>query len=297
MSIDKKTQQIISGILSEVIDGESVKIYQEVATKGMSATKIRNLELKSNQDKLEEHSPFHRLTKDIQVSNDHKLKDFHSAIMKNLREKRQVEVPSKKLEALLSHNSVFKNLGTVVVSLVGEKRLSFTEEQVEKASYFSKKAKNTELLKTYLLLNNEKMETSSLQVLSKGLQNVENPQKNKFIPKELIQSTGMIQIGLALNAMATNPVERNRGEIRRNKEIRIKRLSQAGSHSTEFITSCKQLARDWEEKNLEVLLSYVNKQKEQHKKEDDLINKVSKIYSEKPLEKNKNNQINRRAKP
>lgn len=305
MSIDKKSKQTISNILSAFIGEEPVTLYQEVAKRGISSTKIQELELTRNREDLasfSSFSPFNKLTKDIRISDDKKLKKFHSEIMETLRDKKQVEVPAKKLNALLSNNNVFKNIGEAMTSLVTEQS-SFSPECVDKAVLFSKNSKNTELLKSYLLLKNEKIETSSIQLLSKGLRNVENPEMNRWIPTELIQSVGMVQIGLALKDLATTPVERNKGEKRKQQEIKIRNYAQSGSHSsTEFLTSCKLFARQWEERNISTLLELVDKQKKKQEKADALLNKVDESYSPNNTKKNKQEspkkkQRARNAKP
>lgn len=291
MSIDKKSKQTISNILSAVLGEEPVKIYQEVALNGVSSEKVQKLELTRNKEELKNFTPFHRITKDIKLSNDKRLKDFHKEVMEKLRTKKQLEIPVKKLEMLLSNNNVLKNISNAVTSLASE-NVKFTEEHVEKAALFSKKAKDTELLRSYLILKNEKMESSAIQVLSKGLRNIENPETNKWVPKNLIKSVGMIQMGLALNSLATTPIERNKGEKRKEDEIKIRNYAQAGSHSsTAFLTSCKLIARDWEEKHLSTLIKYAEKQRERHEKEANLLNKVNEAFPNKTQNQRKKQRV------
>lgn len=275
MTIDRKSKTTMSNILSEFIGDEPIKLYQEVVKKGISQYKVKNLETTENKKELESFSPFHRLTKDMYLSDDRNLRDFHEEIISSLREKKQVEVPARMMESLLSENNVFKNIGNSMASFI-TKQAKFSESNVNKAVLFVKKSKDNELLKSYLLLKNEKMNSSVIQVLSKGIKNVENPQTNKWIPKEVMQSTGMIQIGLALNDIATTPLDRNHGQIRKDRAIKIRNLAQSGSSSsTTFLNSCKTLARKWEEKNQEILLDYAERQRVKIEKEKNILDQLN----------------------
>ena len=130
-------------------------------------------------------------------------------------------------------------------------------------SIISKKSKDKELAKSYLLMKNPLFISSHLHVLAKGIKNLESPEVNAHIPQEVIQETGMLQIGMALNEIATSKPGTRIGDLTREKTVKIKKLSQSGGiNATPFLNECKKFARDWEERHFTQLQKLTQQQED-----------------------------------
>lgn len=264
MNVDKKTQEVFSKILGEVFGKGDVKIYETVAAQGVTHREMKKLELESNQEKINNFSPFSAVISSKKSDLNNADKKLHSEVIQNLKDKKQMLLDEKSFKKIMGSDTVMSKFSNMIADTVSNiVDHPSPEEDIQRMSVIAKRSKDKELAKSYLLMKNPDFQSSNLQVLAKGIKNVENPMVHSDVPREVIQEAGMIQIGLALNEMATSAPRTRIGNLSMEDSVRVKKMTQAvGNNNTEFILSCKKMARHWENKHMGQLLTLVERQNE-----------------------------------
>lgn len=263
MKLDKQSERTLSKILNNVFGEGNVKIYQEVAVEGVSHDKLKMIEAETNLKDLERLSPFSKVIKSNPQEMDSSLKNVHNKVLEDLRENKKVNIDEKSFKRLVSNDNVVKRIGNLITEALTSVIEDPSVDRIKKMSIISKKSKDKELAKSYLLMKNPLFISSHLHVLAKGIKNLESPEVNAHIPQEIIQETGMLQIGMALNEIATSKPGTRIGDLTREKTVKIKKLSQSGGvNATPFLNECKKFARDWEERHFSQLQKLTQQQED-----------------------------------
>lgn len=262
MNVDKKTQEVFSKILGEVFGKGDVKIYETIAAQGVTHKEMKKLELESNQEKINNLSPFSAVISSKKSDLNNEDKKLHSEVVQNLKDKKQMLLDEKSFKKIMGSDTVMSKFSNMIADTVSNiVDHPIPEEDIQQMSVIAKRSKDKELAKSYLLMKHPDFQSSNLQVLAKGIKNVENPMIHSDVPKEVIQEAGMIQIGLALNEMATSAPRTRIGNLSIEDSIKVKKMTQAvGDNNTEFILGCKKMARHWENKHMGQLVTLVEKQ-------------------------------------
>jgi hypothetical protein len=272
MRIDKNSSDIISNLLNKVLDSNrGVKVYEEIAISGNKHYLMQNAESRKHLKEIQEsESPLEKM---FRLNPEYQNKDFslvHEQINNQLAENKKTIVSRRQLADVLEDNNVLKKFANIFKDFMSNEEndlINLNEDQIKKISAQALKSRNKELIKSYLLINNEEYQNPSIHLLVNGIKNIENPKGHPLMPKHVIQEVGVLQIGLALNDMATKPIDRNISDARREHCLAIKRLTQSGStNKSEFLTFCKQVARSWEEKYEEKLSIILQEHRELEKK-------------------------------
>jgi hypothetical protein len=294
MNVDKKTQEVFSKILGEVFGKGDVKIYETVAAQGVTHKEMKKLELESNKEKINNFSPFSAVISSKKSDLNNEDKKLHSEVIQNLKDKKQMLLDEKSFKKIMGSDTVMSKFSNMIADTVSNiVDHPSPEEDIQKMSVIAKRSKDKELAKSYLLMKHPDFQSSNLQVLAKGIKNVENPMVHSDVPKEVIQEAGMIQIGLALNEMATSAPRTRIANLSIEDSIKVKKMTQAvGDNNTEFILSCKKMARHWENKHMGQLVTLVEQQNKKITKEKELKNdNVTEIKMEADI-KNMRKRIN-----
>lgn len=262
MKVDKKSQESLSKILNIAFrTNKGIKIYEEVASQGLNHIGNKSMESSQNIRKIKNFSPFQKFISSPITVKDSQLNSVHKEVMSKLREKKQVYLSKKDSKKFFSQPFVVEKIKNMVQSSLDFSVPDLSQRQLLKISSDVKRARDAELVKGFLLTKNENTIGSYFHLISKGIKNIENPSANKLIPKELIQQTGMIQIGLALNELALLDKGSKIADLTEKETLLIKMKSQRGQHATEFINKCKDTAKLWKTKHSMTLDSLIEKQR------------------------------------
>jgi len=243
------------------------------------------------QEKINKFSPLSAVISSKKSDLDNNDKKLHSEVIQNLKDKKQMLLDEKSFKKIMGSDTVMSKFSNIIADTVSNIiDHPSPEEDIQQMSVIAKRSKDKELAKSYLLMKHPDFQSSNLQVLAKGIKNVENPIIHSDVPKEVIQEAGMVQIGLALNEMATSAPRTRIGNLSIEDSIKVKKMTQAmGENNTEFIVSCKKMARHWENKHMGVLVTLVEQQNKRITNEKELKNdNVAKMKMKTDVNKMKN---------
>lgn len=297
MKLDKKTDQALMKIFNGILLTKGDGVYSRIKKEGSNNNEVFSIELLEGQRQNEKRK--NSIERIFNVKDEYKNKDFsfiHKNIVKIMEENESAIVRKKKMDSYFSLG-ILNKLKETVSETIGDQSniVLLSDVKLLAVANTIEKARNAELMRSYLQLKDSSLMRPEIHVLAKGVKNVENPKKDLLMPEHVTNEIAMIQIGLALNELATKPLNRSKPVPAFERDLKVKKMAQSsGTNTSLFLSGCKSLARKWEQDNLIKLKPLLEKQEELRKttsqkvKVDD-TDLVKKVDSEKEVLDNTKN--------
>lgn len=275
MKVDKKSVKSLNNVLQAVFSLNK-DFYGEFEAHGKNSNILMDVESLEGQERILKDKSF--LEKIFNVSEKYNGMDFSGVqekIQSKMESNNKMLVEDSKIDSFFG-KSLFGKMSDAISTITEDQpNITLSDEKAEVVANEISKARKKELCRSYLQLKDVSLLSAPIHLLAKGIKNIEKPSNDNLIPDRVNQEVGMLQIGLALNHLATTPLNRAKSKEAYNKDLSVKRLAQSSSNNqTEFLDSCKTLARNWESKNIKLLTDLSKKQ--DAKKERSLEKRVDK---------------------